>query len=275
MIRPRIILVALRFVLFLVLAQFFGATCEAQQFSDPRVSDLVQAGRLRVAIGLGNRVSAIKDPVTGELHGVAFDLAHALAARIGIELQTVEYPRPGLVLDGVRMNAWDVTFLVIDPERSAEADFSPPYMQSDFTYLVPAGSPIRNVEEADQPGIRIGVPRGDAVDLRLGRILKQAVLMRVDNQAAGADLLRTGQANAYAAPRPALQALSAELPGSHVLDDAFAVISYAALVPKGNAGRLAFVSEFIEASKASGLVRQVIDRAGLGGIEVAPLRKPN
>jgi polar amino acid transport system substrate-binding protein len=268
-------LVALRFVLFLVLAQFFGATCEAQQFSDPRVSDLVQAGRLRVAIGLGNRVSAIKDPVTGELHGVAFDLAHALAARIGIELQTVEYPRPGLVLDGVRMNAWDVTFLVIDPERSAEADFSPPYMQSDFTYLVPAGSPIRNVEDADQPGIRIGVPRGDAVDLRLGRILKQAVLMRVDNQAAGADLLRTGQANAYAAPRPALQALSAELPGSHVLDDAFAVISYAALVPKGNAGRLAFVSEFIEASKASGLVRQVIDRAGLGGIEVAPLRKPN
>jgi polar amino acid transport system substrate-binding protein len=275
MIRPRIILVALRFVLFLVLAQFSGATCEAQQFSDPRVSDLVQAGRLRVAIGLGNRVSAIKDPVTGELQGVAFDLAHALAARIGIELQTVEYPRPGLVLDGVRMNAWDVTFLVIDPERSAEADFSPPYMQSDFTYLVPAGSPIRNVEEADQPGIRIGVPRGDAVDLRLGRILKQAVLMRVDNQAAGADLLRTGQANAYAAPRPALQALSAELPGSHVLDDAFAVISYAALVPKGNAGRLAFVSEFIEASKASGLVRQVIDRAGLGGIEVAPLRKPN
>jgi ABC-type amino acid transport substrate-binding protein len=113
------------------------------------------------------------------------------------------------------------------------------------------------------------------VDLRLGRILKRAVLLRVDNQAAGAELLRTGQTDAYAAPHPALQALSAELPGSHVLEDAFATISYAALVPKGNVGRLAFVSEFIEASKVSGLVRELIDRAGLRGVEVAPPAKLN
>ena len=80
----------------------------------------------------------------------------------------------------------------------------------------------------------MGVPRGVAVDLRLTRIVKQAELARVDNQAAGADLLRTGQINAYAAPRPALLGMSAHLSGSHVLEDSFATISFAAFVPKGH-----------------------------------------
>ena len=159
-------------VLFLAFALFAGAIAEAQQTSDPRVSDLVRAGRLRVGIGLANLESAIKDPATGELRGIAADLARALAARIGVALQPVEYPRPGAVLDGALSDAWDVAFLVIDPARSAMADVSPPYMQSDFSYLIPAASSIRNLDDADQPGNRIAVPRGDAVDLTLSRLLR-------------------------------------------------------------------------------------------------------
>ena len=40
------------------------------------------------------------------------------------------------------------------------------------------------------------------------------------------------------------------------------MISYVAMVPKGNAERLAYVNEFIEEAKASGLVKQTIERAG-------------
>jgi polar amino acid transport system substrate-binding protein len=144
-------------------------------------------------------------------------------------------------------------------------------MESDFTYLVPTGSSIHKVADADQPRVRIGVPRGDAVDLRLSRILKQAALVRADSQAAGVDLLRRGQIDAYAAPRATL--LAAQLPGSQVLADGFATISFAAFVPKGNAGHLAYVSEFIEEAKATGLVKQIIERAGLRGVKVAPPAK--
>lgn len=255
--------------LFLAFAQFAIVIAEAQT-SDPRVADLVRTGRLRVGIGLANLGSAIKDPATGELRGIASDLARALAARIGIALQPVEYPRPGAVLDGASTDPWDVAFLVIDPARSAMADVSPPYMQSDFTYLIPAASSIRNLADADQPGNRIGVPRGDAVDLVLTRLLKQATLVRVDNQAAGADLLSAGRISAYAAPRPVLLALSAQLPGTHVIEESFASISFAAFIPKGHAGRLAYVSEFIEEAKVSGLVQQFIERYGLRGLKVAP-----
>ena len=71
-------------------------------------------------------------------------------------------------------------------------------------------------------------------------------------------------------PRPVLLVQATRLAGSRVLDDGFAVISYAAVVPKGNTGWLAYVSEFVEEAKATGLVKQTIAAAGLGGVQVAP-----
>ena len=242
----------------------------AQQPRDPRVADLVQAGKLRVGLGLGTPAIAMKNPATGELRGPAMDLGRALAARIGVEFVAVEYPRPGAVLDGLKTNAWDVSFLVFDPERAKVADFAPPHMQSDFSYLVLADSPIRKVADADRPGIRIAAPRGDASDLHLTRLLKNAELVRTDTLAAGVELLKSGAVQARAAPRPVLLAESAQLPGSRVLDDGFAAISFAALVPKGQPGRLAYVSEFIEEAKTAGLVKRAIESNGLRGVQVAP-----
>ena len=261
-------------VVFLLVSAILGPQfVQAQPASDPRVADLVEAGKIRIGVGVGNHASAVKDPATGELRGIATDLAQALAARIGVRLQIVEYPRPGAVFDGARTGAWDATFLVIDPNRTAEADATPAYMESDFTYLVPQGSSIRHVSDVDLPGIRVAVPRRDAVDLRLSRILQRAELVRADSQAAGVALLRAGQVNAYAAPRSSLLALSDELPGWRVLDDGFGAIAWAAYVPKGHAARLAFVSEFIEHAKVSGLVRQFIERENLRGIKTAPAAK--
>ena len=91
----------------------------AQQSADPRVADLVQSGKLRVALGLGSPVLAMKDANTGQVRGPALDLAQALAKKIGVKLEPVEYPRPGAILAGVKSNEWDVTFLVADPARSA------------------------------------------------------------------------------------------------------------------------------------------------------------
>jgi polar amino acid transport system substrate-binding protein len=245
----------------------------AQPGPDPRVADLVAAGKVRVGLGIGNHASAFKDPATGEMRGVAADLARAFAAHIGVALEVVEYPRPGAVFDGARTGAWDVTFLVIDPSRTAAADASPTYMQSEFTYLVPAGSAIHDVADADRAGTSIGVPRGDAVDLSLSRILKRATLVRAESQAAGIALLRSGAVNAYAAPRSALLVLSAQVPGSHVLADAFATTSWAAFVPKGHGARLAYVTAFVEEAIADGMVAQFIAREGLRGIDVTPPAK--
>src|SRR5215467_8318889 len=90
----------------------------AQQSLDTRVADLVQSGKLRAGVGVVAPHWAIKDQTTGELRGVAVDVARALAGRIGVSLNLVEYPSPPKVLDGVKDNAWDVGFLAIDPSRA-------------------------------------------------------------------------------------------------------------------------------------------------------------
>ena len=100
------VMLALTLALGIAAAVIGAQILYAQQAPDPRVADLVQAGKVRVGLGLGSPPIATKDPVTGELRGPAWDLARALAARIGIRLLPVEYPRPGAVMEGVRANAF-------------------------------------------------------------------------------------------------------------------------------------------------------------------------
>ncbi len=237
--------------------------------ADPRVADLVRAGRIRTGLGLAP-IIATKDAATGELRGVAVDLARTLATRMGVEFVPVEYPRPGAVMEGLQTNAWDVAFLGIDPSRAAEADFSPSYLQVDVTYLVPSGSSIRSVADADRAGVRIAVPRGDLTDILLSRMLKRAELVRADTVVGTFDLLQAGQADVCASPRPNLLQLSARLPGSRALEDRFGVNNVGIVVPKEHTGRLSYVSEFIEEAKASGFIQGAIERAGLRGVQVAP-----
>jgi hypothetical protein len=48
----------------------------------------------------------------------------------------------------------------------------------------------------------------------------------------------------------------------------------ALVVAKGQAARLAYMSEFIEEIKTSGFVQQAITRSGWRGVRVAPLASP-
>jgi ABC-type amino acid transport substrate-binding protein len=106
----------------------FNSVPHRSRHFDPRIADITSTGKLRVGIGLANLVSGVKDPATGELRGVAVDLGRTLAARIKVEFHPIEYPRPGLVLGGAKNDAWDVAFLVVDPERGSDADFSASYI---------------------------------------------------------------------------------------------------------------------------------------------------
>jgi polar amino acid transport system substrate-binding protein len=262
----------MRIALAALLALVLGGngTSFAQSSSDPRVADLVQAGALRTGLGLGSLTTATRNPATGEVKGPALELGRALAARIGIQFVSVEYPRPGAVIDGLRANAWDISVLIIDPVRAQQVDFSNPFLQSDLTYLVAAGSAIQRVADVDQSGIRIAAPRGDTSDLLLTRALKRAELVRTDNIAAAVELLRTGGVNAIALNRPSLIAQSATLPGSRVLSDGFADFYSGVAVPKGHDGWLAYVNEFIEDAKVSGRVNRMIETLGMQGVRVAP-----
>jgi polar amino acid transport system substrate-binding protein len=248
-------------------------TANAQQAPDPRVQDLVRAGKLRAALFLPQFT---KNTVTGEIRGDVHlvETARALATRLGVELMLVDYPTPTKAVEGLKVGACDVGFLGINPSRATDVGFSPPFVELDFTYLVPAGSSIRSVADADRPGIRIAAIRNHASTITLSRMLKHATLVYADTPDPTFDLLRTGRADAWASVGYALQPYSTRLPGSRVLEDRYGANRVAMAVPKGEAGRLAYISEFIEEAKTSGLVQRAIERGGLRGVHVAPSGNP-
>ena len=239
---------------------------DAQRAPDSRVSDLVRAGKVRVAV---YPPQYAKDPTTGELRGWTIELGRALASRIAVEFLPVEYSTPPQALNALKAGACDVGFGAMDASRNSEIDFSPPVLQFDFTYLVPARSDIRSVADADRPGVRIAVVRNHASTLCLNRMRKHAELVEAETPETAFDLLRLSRVGAWASTRPALLEFSSKLSGSWVIEDCFGANFTAMTVSKGRAERLAYISEFIEEAKASGLVQRAIVNSGWRGVHVA------
>ncbi len=263
---------SVRFLFMMATLLATAATADAQQTTDPRVADIVRAGKLRVALHLPQYS---KDPATGDIRGqgtgtVTIPIAHAIAARLGVVVQLIGYPTPPGVVECLKADTCDVGFLGINPSRAAEVGFAPPHMLVPFTYLVPAGSSIRSIADADRPGVRIAVVRNHESTMALSRIMKHAEQVGADIPDTAFDLLRTGHADVLSSNLPTLLAYSAKLPGSRVLEDRYGANLQAIAIPKGLTGRLAYFSEFIEEAKASGLVQRAIERADQPGIRVAP-----
>lgn len=240
--------------------------------TDPHVADLVRAGRIRVAIFLPQYS---KDAATGALRGigmgfVAMEMGRALAARLGVTLELVENPTPRAAIEGLKGGACDLACLGIDPSRTAELDFSPAVVQFDYTLLVPQGSPITAFADADRPGKRIAVVLNHASTFTLQRLAKHAELVGTELPDAAFDLLRGGSVDAFAAPREQLLDYCGLLPGARVLDEAYGINNAGMAIAKGQPGRLAYIREFVEQAKTSGLIADLITRGKLRGFRVAP-----
>jgi polar amino acid transport system substrate-binding protein len=261
-------------VSLMLLALLGGATAaKPQQTADPRISDFVRAGKVRV--GLFPSFFYTKNPATGELQGVGIEIARALAVRLGVELLLVEQSSPAETVECLKLGVCDVAYLGISRDRAAELDFSPPYLQGDFTYLVSPGSSLRQIADADKPGVRIAVVRNHSMDFALRGKLRHAEPVYAETPDAAFALLRAGHVTVLAGIRPGLSTYATELPGSRVLDDSYGTNVLAMAVRKGRAEWLGYVSEFITESKASGLVQQVIGQAGMRGIQVVSLHTPD
>jgi polar amino acid transport system substrate-binding protein len=234
------------------------------------LSCLAPSGKLRVGINYGNPVLATRDPTSGELRGVAVDLARELARRIDLPLELVAYEAAGKMSEAVRTGGWDVAFLAIDPQRAAEISFTAPYIEIEGTYLVPAGSPLRAIADIDREAVRVGVSAKSAYDLFLSRNLQNAELVRAPDPNAAFELLVAGKVDVVAGVRQPLVTNTQRLPGSRVLDGRFMAIQQSLGIPKSREAALEYLRGFIEDVKASGFVAQAIETAGIRGVSVAP-----
>jgi polar amino acid transport system substrate-binding protein len=237
-----------------------------QPFDQAVLDDLAPTGSLRAAMNLAQPAQAFKDPVTGELGGLAYDLGRELAARLGVPLAPVELVGPPPIFAAFARGDIDVAVFALDPALSEQFDFTGPYLELDDTYLLPAGSTLFTVEDVDQPGIRIAA--GVSVPP-----LQYAELVTVTGAGTNerlVQMLDSGEVDAVASSRPQLIEFREQLPGSRILDGRFGVRHHAMALPKGRPAGAAYLASFVEEAKESGFVQASIERNRTRGVQVAP-----
>jgi polar amino acid transport system substrate-binding protein len=234
------------------------------------LADLAPTGVLRAGINMSNFLLVSSRTPDGGPAGVAPDMARAIADRLGVPVRYVPYPNPGELADAAGTGAWDIGLIGAEPQRAEKIAFSPAYAEIEATYLVPPGSPLTALAEVDRPGLSIAVSARAAYDLWLERNIRHARLVRAKGLDASFTLFVEEKLDALAGLRPKLLEEVEKLPGARILDGAFMTVQQAIGTARGNAAGAAFLRDFAEEAKASGLVAGLIAKHGVRGLSVAP-----
>jgi len=111
------------------------------------VSELAPHGVLRAAINMGNFLLVTGRSPAGDPAGVSPDMAAAIAERLGVPVKYVPYAKPGELADAAGSDAWDIGLIGAEPARAEKIAFTAAYVEIEATYLVPAGSSLRTIDE--------------------------------------------------------------------------------------------------------------------------------
>lgn len=234
------------------------------------IAQLAPTGTLRAAINMSNFLLVVDKTPDGDPIGPSPSVAQAIADALGVPLKLVPFPTPSSISEAAGRNEWDIGNIGAEPQRAAVMDFTAAYAEIEATYLVPEGSNIQSVDEVDRPGNRISVSKGSAYGLWLENNVRQAELHAVEGGAAF-DLFVNEKMDAYAGLRPGLGTQMEQLPGSRILDGKFTAVQQAVGLNKGNDAAYAWLKDFVENAKASGLIAELIEKFGVQGrLSVAP-----
>lgn len=237
---------------------------------DMVVSDLAPSGVLRAAINLGNPVLA--QGAAAAPGGVTVDIARELAGRLSVPVELRCFGAARDSLAAMVRGDVDICFLAIEPARAAEVVFTAPYVVIEGVFVVPADSPISTPADADREGVRIGVNEGSAYDLFLSRTLRRATLVR---GADGLAAFRQQGLQAGAGIRQPVSDFVARNPGFRMIDERFMQIRQALATGRSRTeGTVRFLAAAIEEMKASGFIRDALQRSGQDGTLVAPPEPP-
>ncbi len=234
------------------------------------LAELAPTGVLRAGINLSNFLLVTGKSANGDPEGVSPSMAKALADKLGVPLKLVPFKSPGELADQAGKNVWDIGLIGAEPQRAETIAFTAAYVEIKSTYLVPAGSPLKSIADVDAKGVRIAVTGRSAYGLWLDRNIKNAELVRTDTIDASYEVYVRDKLEALAGLEPRLIEDQLKQPGSVILPGQFTAVQQAIGTAKTNAAGAAYLSQFVEAAKASGLVASFIAQHKVKGLSVAP-----
>jgi polar amino acid transport system substrate-binding protein len=238
--------------------------------SDQARTELAPTGVLRAGINLSNFLLVTGRSANAEPVGVAPDMAREIAASLGVPVTYVPFKTPGELADQAGKNVWDIGLIGAEPQRAATIAFTAAYVEIEATYMVPPGSPIKSIAEVDKKGVRVAVSARSAYGLWLENNLKNATLVQVSGLDAAFNKFIDDKLDVLAGLRPGLLKDVDKAPGLKILDGKFTAVQQAVGTAKPNLAGAAYLADFVEKAKKSGLVGRLIERHNVKGLSVAP-----
>ncbi len=232
---------------------------------------LAPTGTLRAVYIASNPAQAVRNVTTGEVKGVSADVARELGRRLGVPVTITPAPSAFAVIDAVKSGQADIGFVAPNPDRMGVVAFSQTYMLVQQSFLVRADSDIRSVADLDRPGRAIGASKDDSVAVYLRTWLKQASLRESPDFTLkeATDWLAKGTVHAFGANRQRLGAAMRGAQGLRLLPDNLYGVPQTIALPIDKPELLAQVNKAIDEMRASGFLKDAIEKSGIDGLSVA------
>lgn len=257
------------------------AADEPSAAADADVQAIIDRGVLRV--GVKNAVIGFgyQDPISGEYSGMEIDIAKALAAQLGVDVEftTVTAATRTELLDSGDIDCVLATFTITD-ERKQSWDFTTPYYTDHVTVLVEDSSGIKTL--ADLKDKLVGVSSGSTSARALVSAMVDAGVLdganfskdtfdpatwkegisfqQFDDYPGISTALAAGQVDAFCVDKSILAVYKTE--GRSYIEDQFAPQEYGIATKKGS-GFSALCDELVTGWLADGTIDGLIKDNGL------------
>lgn len=229
---------------------------------------LAPTGTLRLGLSLGTPGQMIRDPSTGDVRGIGYELGREFAKRLGVPFEVVFIQGNAQFLEAMQSGQVDFASNNATAARALHMSFAQPHLEVEAGFLVSSNSKISSITEVDRDGVRVGVIQGSTTEAKFAQELKNAVLTRAPSIAVAQTMLASGQVDVFATNKGNLFEMSDKLPGSRVLGGRYGVEQVSIAIPKGRELGIPFLRQFVEDAKSTGLVASAAQRAGQRGIAV-------
>ena len=201
-----------------------------------------------------------------EIMGIDAEIAGAIAAKLGLELQIDDMEFDAIV-ESVKSGKADIGLagMTVTPERQEVINFTASYATGVQVVIVTEDSAIASVDDLFAEGAShvIGVQRNTTGDLYTTWDLEDAGLATIDRYSKGAEAVQaliTGKVDCVVIDNEPAKAFVAANPGLKILDTENAVEDYAAAMSKDNEALYQAANAALEELIADGTVAAIVEK---------------
>ena len=234
-----------------------GETAEPAETGDAGLTT-VNAGKLTMST---NAAFPPYEMTTddGGFEGIDIEIAGAIAAKLGLELQVDDMDFDAALL-AVQNGKSDIVMagVTVTDERQKVMDFSDTYAEGIQSIIVPEDSDIASAD--DLAGKIIGTQRGTTGYIYCTDDFGDENVMAYDNGLTAVQALNNGQVDAVVIDNAPAKEFVAANPGLKILDTAYAQEDYAIGVAKGNTELLNAINGALEELQADGTLQSIVDK---------------